>query len=190
MAAGEVTQPKETAETVRLHGKAKKRYRVEVEVVDGKEVPTVVEVEDKRKYNRGGNAEHMAKMLRIRQEKLARGEIKTGPPRKVTREQAVDNALARLEPVALKLLEKQLKDENLDPGDRRAAAIKILEYRRGKPTQALKVDSQQVSTIRFETAAWIPGMEQASSASLEMGNTLELPPGSVEEILEDNAEQE
>jgi len=191
-AAGETTQPEETEIAVRLHGKAQKKYRVEVDVVDGKDVPRVVEVPDKRKLNPGRTPEQMARMREILKQKRESGEItdKPGPPRKVTREQAVERALERLEPVALKVLADQIKDKNLDPSDRRAAAVKILEYRRGKPTQALKVDSQQVSTIRFETAAWIPGMEKASAASLETGEVLELPPGAVKEIVEQLADDE
>lgn len=169
-----------------MRGKATKKYRVEVDAITGEEVKRVAE-EDGRHNNRGSSAERMRELTKIRMEKIKNGELKSGPPRRPTREEAVNRALERLEPVALKVLEKQLKDENLDPSDRRAAAIKIIEYRRGKPTQALKVDSQQVSTIRFETAAWIPGMENASSASLETGEILELEAG---EEPDDDASEE
>lgn len=188
-AAGATTQPEETEEAYRPRGTRAKKYEVVVEVVDGEEVPKVVEKIDKRFGSKNGaSKERMDELRRIRDAMVAAGDKDAagGRPRtKFSRAEITERALERLEPKALKVLADQVSDKDLDPSDRRAAAIKILEYRRGKPTQAVKVEGNQVTTIRFETAAWVPGMAGASAASIETGETLELPPGMVEELGDD-----
>jgi len=185
---GVVTQPGNSQVAFKSRGhQLKKVYEVIVDIVDGEEVPRIVSRE--KKTHPGQSPEFMARIRAIRDAKIAAGDdsARPGPAKKkYTRAEITERALERLEPKALKVLEEQIKNEALDPSDRRAAAIKILEYRRGKPTQAIKVDQNQVTTIRFETAAWVPGMAQASSASIETGETLELPPGDVVEL--DDAE--
>jgi hypothetical protein len=169
----------------RSHASTQKKYEVVTRLEDGKEVPYVIEKKDRRHDLPGAPPEHMAAMRAKKFQMAAEGNkdaLGGRAKRKFTRAEITERALERLEPVALKVLAEQVKNERLDPSDRRAAAIKILEYRRGKPQQAIKVDSNQVTTIRFETAAWVPGMEHASSASLESGETLELPPGDFEEL--------
>ena len=182
MANGQAPTPAETQVGYLPRSKLKNKYEVVVEIIDGEEVPKII---SKPKLNPGRTPEELAVIRAKKDAMIARGELIPGRPRtKFSRAEATERALARLEPQALKVLADQVNDENLDPGDRRAAAIKILEYRRGKPTQAIKVDGQQVTTIRFETAAWVAGMHKASSASLESADMLELPPGSVEELAE------
>jgi hypothetical protein len=98
--------------------------------------------------------ERMLELVKIRQEKMARGEIPRPEGRartRFTKAEREQHALDKLMPKALKVLEEQLDDK--DPRVRQAAAIKVIEYRKGKPTQMIKQDIAQVTAIRFETAA-------------------------------------
>jgi hypothetical protein len=97
--------------------------------------------------------ERMLELVRIREEKKLRGEAVVGRPRtKFTKAEKEQAALDKLMPKALKVLEEQLDDK--DPRVRQAAAIKVIEYRKGKPTQMVKQEiDQRISAIRFETAA-------------------------------------
>jgi hypothetical protein len=65
----------------------------------------------------------------------------------------VDAALERLEPSAVAVLESQLdsKDERV----RQSAAKLLLEWRRGKPKQQVQTTGEQVTVIRYESAAWL-----------------------------------
>lgn len=109
--------------------------------------------------------ERMLELVKIRQEKAARGEVKLGRARKhFSREEKEADAIQKLWPKALKVLREQLEDD--DPRVRQTAAIKVLEYVRGKPTQTVKQDLK-VSAIRFETAA-VGGMMLAPPPALEL----------------------
>lgn len=113
---------------------------------------------------RGASPERMREITRIRMEKIARGECSTANPRtKFTRAEKEAAALEKLMPKALKVLQEQLDDE--DPRVRQSAAIKVMEYVKGKPTQTLKADiDQRVTAIRFETAAF--GVGQLPPANI------------------------
>lgn len=103
---------------------------------------------------RGQSAEFMH-AIRERRDEMAKLDPtkKGGRPRtKFTKKEATEHALERLEPMALKVLERQLKSP--DERVRQAAAVKILEWKRGKPGQSIKVDQDAVTTIRYETVAF------------------------------------
>jgi hypothetical protein len=177
--------PAEVKAEVVQRGVYVKQYEVKT-VTDKQEPKPKHEAKSDGRRNNGASAERMAELTKRRFELAAEGDkdaLGGRPKTKFSRAEITERALERLEPQALKVLAEQIKNKDLDPGDRRAAAIKILEYRRGKPSQAIKVDSNQVTTIRFETAAWVQGMDDASSASLAMGDQLlELPAADVSEL--------
>lgn len=132
------------------------------------EVPPVPEFEPKVEGGRGASKEFMAAITARR---LAMGKTdpskKGGRPRtKFSKAELEQRAIERMTPVALKLLETQLKDEKLTPRERREVAKLVLEYKLGKPTQKIeqKVD-QRISAIRFETAAFMG----IPDADLELG---------------------
>ena len=177
-AQGKTTSPSDFEIEVIPRGKREVKHEVNVEPVRLKKDGTPSKV-------KGGSRERMLELVEIRKAKAAAGDTDAmggRPKTKFTRAEITARTLERLEPKALKVLREQIENEDLDPSDRRAAAIKILEYQRGKPTQAIKMDQTGVTTIRFETAAWIPGMEQSSSASLPTTEFLELEAGEVEEV--------
>jgi hypothetical protein len=66
----------------------------------------------------------------------------------------VENRLRDLEPQALLVLEGQLM--SLDERVRQSAAKLLLEWQRGKPKQQVQTTTDQITTIRYESAAWIP----------------------------------
>lgn len=134
------------------------------------ETPLQIKTEDqppKRKMTQeeSRSPERMRELMRIRQAKIASGEIEA--PRRArtqfTKAEKEAAALDRLMPKALKVLKEQLDDE--DPRVRQSAAIKVMEYVKGKPTQTLKADiDQRVTAIRFETAAF--GVGQLPPANI------------------------
>lgn len=100
-----------------------------------------------------GSPEWRTEMERRRAERIANGDTraKGGRDRKATREEAKEQALEKLVPRAIKELEKQLSDE--DPKIRQTAAIKILEWGKGKPRQTVENVGEQTTVIRYETGA-------------------------------------
>lgn len=68
--------------------------------------------------------------------------------------ETVDEALERLEPVAVKKLEAQLHSE--DERVAQSAAKLLLEWKRGKPKQQIEQTTDQVTRIVYESAAWRP----------------------------------
>lgn len=93
--------------------------------------------------------EHMAAM----RAGYAAAKNKGGQPRKVTVREARENALAELEPKAIQVLRSQLDHE--DPKIQQSAAIKVIEYARGKPTQQIKQETT-ITAIEYQSAAWRP----------------------------------
>lgn len=101
-------------------------------------------------------------------------EIKQGRPRtKFSREEVEEDAMKRLLPRALRVLEEQL--EANDPRVRQAAAIKVVEYNKGKPTQNVVAQVDNVNRIVYESAAWRPS-EDAEEIEISPAEILELPP--------------
>jgi hypothetical protein len=140
-----------------MAGQPEMRAKKERALLDGDTTEQETPVKPKRdvpkELKKYQTRERMLELVRIREEKRARGETVVGRPRtkfsKAEREQA---ALEKLMPKALKVLEEQLDDK--DPRVRQSAAIKVIEYRKGKPTQMVKQEiDQRISAIRFETAA-------------------------------------
>lgn len=76
---------------------------------------------------------------------------------KFTKAEAEENALAAMLPRALRVLQEQL--DSPDMRVRQTAAIKVLEYNKGKPVQAIQQETQQITRIVYESAAWDPSME-------------------------------
>ncbi len=66
----------------------------------------------------------------------------------------VEEKLASLEPVAVTLLEAQMASR--DQRVAQAAAKMLLEWKRGKPNQRIAQTTDQITTIRYESAAWMP----------------------------------
>jgi hypothetical protein len=149
------------------------RAKKEQALTDGKTTEAETPVKPKRGNERPHleqwrTRERMMELVKIRQEKIARGEL--GLPegkarQKFTKAEKEQAALDKLMPKALKVLEEQLDDK--DPRVRQAAAIKVIEYRKGKPTQMIKQDISQVTAIRFETAA-VGGMMLPPPADLPL----------------------
>lgn len=82
-------------------------------------------------------------------------EIRMGRPRtKFSREEIEEDAMKRMMPKALQVLEEQL--DSHDPRVRQSAAIKVVEYNKGKPTQTVQAEVQNVTSIVYESAAWRP----------------------------------
>jgi hypothetical protein len=66
----------------------------------------------------------------------------------------VEQKLIDLEPMAVTLLEAQLTSR--DQRVAQTAAVKLLEWKRGKPNQRIAQTTDQITTIRYESAAWMP----------------------------------
>ena len=78
----------------------------------------------------------------------------------------VEDRLAALEPQAIEVLEAQL--QSLDERVRQSAAKLLLEWRRGKPKQQVQQTTDQVTVIRYESAAWIPIEQPSPTPTLEL----------------------
>lgn len=98
----------------------------------------------------------MRELTRLRMEQAKTDPSKKGgrPRTRVTRAEATDRALERLEPEAIAVLEAQLS--SVDERVRANAAKLLLEWRRGKPSQTVKQTTDQVTRIVYESAAWMP----------------------------------
>lgn len=119
------------------------------------------EPEKKKAHSRGASPERMRELVEIRRKYAREGhpEKMGGRPRtKRTRREAEEDALARMVPRALKVLEEQLDDP--DERIRQSAAVKVLEWGKGKPTQSVKIDGDQTHTIRYETVVSLPEIVQ------------------------------
>lgn len=80
---------------------------------------------------------------------------KGGRPRtRFSKKEAEEAALQRMLPKALQVLEMQL--ESTDLRVQQAAAVKVLEYVKGKPVQQIQQQVAQITEIRYEAAAWDP----------------------------------
>jgi len=113
-------------------------------------------VADKNGQNRGSPPERMKELTRIRLERMKTDPSARGgrPRTKYTRAEAEAAALERMMPKALKVLESQLDSKDLRV--QQSAAIKVLEYVKGKPVQQINQQLAQVTEIRYESAAWNP----------------------------------
>lgn len=130
--------------------------------------PTTIGEEDvkaaltaKPKKRRGASPERMRELVEIRRAKAAAGDTRAlgGRPRtRRTRTEAEEDALQKLVPKALKVLEEQLDDP--DESVRQRAAVKVLEWGKGKPAQTVQVNGDQTHTIRYETVVMLPGVVQ------------------------------
>lgn len=69
----------------------------------------------------------------------------------------VSEKLSNLEPIAVAVLEQQLS--SLNEGVAQRAAKLLLEWARGKPTQTQVINQDVATTIRYESAAWMPEEE-------------------------------
>lgn len=85
-----------------------------------------------------------------RKTKIAKQYEKLSPEEKAY----VDAKLDELEPRAIAVLERQMESEDERVAQR--AAQLLLEWKRGKPSQTVKQEGQQIHTIRYESAAWQP----------------------------------
>lgn len=129
----------------------------------------------KKKDRRGASAERMREITALRMEMAKTDPSKKGgrPRTRFTRQEATEAALTRLEPEAIRVLEAQLHD--VDKRIAQTAAKLLLEWKRGKPTQAIKTFGENVTKIVYESAAWNPQAErEAIDAAPE--DVEELPP--------------
>lgn len=74
--------------------------------------------------------------------------------RKFKRAEIEQNAIEALVPRAIKVLEAQIDNDELDPADRRAAAKMILDWGKSKPATKIEQKVDGVTAIRFETVAF------------------------------------
>jgi hypothetical protein len=112
--------------------------------------------EDPTPKKRGASAERMAELTRIRMEKAKTDpNAKGGRPRtKFKRSEVTEQALARLEPKAIKVLEEQLSSQDARVAQR--AAQLLIEWKRGKAPQSIKTQNETATVVRYESAAWRP----------------------------------
>lgn len=97
--------------------------------------------------------------------------VQYGRPRsKFTKAEVEEDAMKRMLPRALEVLQRQL--DHADPKVAQAAAIKVVEYNKGKPTQNINANVDNVNRIVYESAAWRPLGEVVDHE----GEPLELPP--------------
>lgn len=96
--------------------------------------------------------EHLAKLREGYFKSENKGGRQKGLP-KPTKQEARQEALKELEPIAIQVLRDQLHHE--DPKIQQSAAIKVIEYSRGKPTQQIKQETT-VTSIEYRSAAWRP----------------------------------
>jgi hypothetical protein len=140
-----------------MAGQPELRAKKEAALANGETTEAETPVAPQRKnphLDKWRTPERMRELVQIRKDKIARGELLPSEGRARTRFSKAEReaaALEKLMPKALKVLEEQLDDK--DPRVRQSAAIKVIEYRKGKPTQMIKQDIAQVTAIRFETAA-------------------------------------
>lgn len=75
-----------------------------------------------------------------------------------------EEALSKLEPIAMRVLEEHLnsKDERIQQN----AAKLLIELRRGKPKQQIDQKTDQVTVIRYESAAWAPAPHEIEDAEV------------------------
>ena len=96
--------------------------------------------------------------------------VKLGRPRvRFSREEVEEHALEKMLPRALEVIREQL--ESPDAKVRQQAAVKVLEYVKGKPTQTIQQELHQVSKIVYESAAWMPSHDVIDATPI-----FELPP--------------
>lgn len=112
-------------------------------------------VEEKPK-RRGRTPEEMREMTRLRLEMAKTDPSKLGgrPRTRRKKSEVEEDAINKLVPRAIQVLEEQLYDD--DPQTRQRAAVKILEWGKGKPAQSVKVEGDSVHTIRYETVVALP----------------------------------
>lgn len=113
--------------------------------------------DEPKKGKRGASRERMLELVEIRRKYAAEGRPHAMGGRyrtKRTRAEAEEDALQKMVPKALKVLEEQLDDP--DERVRQSAAVKVLEWGKGKPSQSIKVDGAQTHTIRYETVVSLP----------------------------------
>lgn len=98
---------------------------------------------------------------------------KVGRPRtNFTKAEIEEDAMKRMLPRALEVLQSQL--DHIDPKVAQAAAIKVVEYNKGKPTQNINANVDNVNRIVYESAAWRPLAE--AGEIVEAVEPIELPP--------------
>lgn len=95
-----------------------------------------------------------------------RREKNVHPAEKYSQKDVMDRMLEKLEPRALKVLARQL--DSRDERVAQSAAIKLLEWKRGKPSQQVKVDNNTVHTIKYETIAFDHGGRGLPPPSVEL----------------------
>lgn len=122
---------------------------------------------------RGASAEWMQEVTRRRMEMAKTDPAKRGgrPKTKLSKREAEELAIEQMLPKALLVLRAQL--ESKDERVAQTAAVKVLEYVKGKPTQKIESDTK-ITAIRYESAAWHYGQDAIEVAADEV---LELEPG-------------
>lgn len=168
--------------------RAKKEYAQATGVITTPESSKITEADiaaamTVKPKKKGASRERMLELVEIRRAKAAAGDkgAMGGRPRtKRTRSEAEEDALQKMVPKALKVLEEQLDDP--DERVRQSAAVKVLEWGKGKPSQSVKIDGDQTHTIRYETVVVLPELvsELADAAetfdAIEGRDYNELPP--------------
>jgi hypothetical protein len=106
----------------------------------------------------GASADWMREVTRRRMEMAKTDPSKKGgrPRTKLSRKEAEMLAIESMEPRALQVLRAQL--DSPDERIAQAAAVKVLEWSKGKPTQRIE-QKNEVSVVRYESAAWTFGQE-------------------------------
>lgn len=124
----------------------------------------------------------MAELTRIRMEQAELDPAKKGgrPRTRFSKAEAEERALERMLPKALQVLEQQLDSPDLRV--QQAAAVKVIEYVKGKPVQQINANVAQVAEIRYVSAAWDPtaalggGHPVVEAIEMSEDDLLELPP--------------
>jgi hypothetical protein len=135
---------REREEWAKATGAVTTPQRIDSELIDEAIQPE----EPPKKKSRGASPERMRELVEIRRQYALNGhpEKQGGRP------------LLRMVPRALKVLEEQLDDP--DERIRQSAAVKVLEWGKGKPAASIKIDGDQTHTIRYETVVSLPEIIQ------------------------------
>lgn len=143
-----------------------------VEATLAAEAPPTPRVKGKPR-GKGASADRMRELTQLRMEKAKTDpKAKGGRPRiRYSKKEAEERALEKMVPKALRVLDVHLESE--DERVQQAAAIKVLEYVKGKPTQRIEQTGDNVHTIVYQSAAWqpLPEIEGAEFRELEQGDT-------------------
>lgn len=164
-----------------MAGAPKRRQKREVAQLHG-ELTTPEPIEDQvkdvlakipgapAKGKKGASPEYMRALVERRKELAKTDPSKMGgrPRTRYSKKEIEENAMRALVPRAVKVLKEQLDSE--DEAIAQRAAVKVLEWEKGKPAQTINQNNDNVHTIRYETVVALPAeYRELPDAEIVMG---------------------